>query len=59
MGSFRLLTLFFLSFQFQVVLKCLDDEIVIDFIFEGGQMREVQASRKNIPIGGRGIRGQE
>ena len=43
MGSFRLLTLFFLSFQFQVVLKCLDDEIVIDFIFEGGQMREVQA----------------
>ena len=39
-----------------MVLKCLDDEIVIDFIMKGGQMREVQASRKNIPIGGRDIR---
>ena len=36
-GSFRILTLFYFLFQFQVVLKCLDDEIVIDFIMKGGR----------------------
>ena len=43
MGVVSSIDAFLFFFQFQVVLKCLDDEIVIDFIMKGGQMREVQA----------------